>query len=64
MQITFKNDYNAEALAMFCKRITYDDAYNKADGETETEKKMMAYRILSAISDLEECLAQAGYAPR
>jgi len=63
MQLTISKE-NAEALAVFCKRVTYDDAYRRADGETETERKMMAYGILEALSDVEAGLAKAGYAPR
>jgi len=64
MQLTFSNKYNAEALAVFCKRVTFDDAYRRADGEDETERKAMAYRILSALSDVETCLANEGFSPR
>jgi len=64
MDLTIKNNFNAEALAVFCKRVTYDDAYRRAHGETEDERKEMAYRILVALSEVEACLAKAGYAPR
>jgi hypothetical protein len=64
MKLTFSNEYNAEALAVFCKRVTFDDAYRRADGENEEERKAMAYRILSAISDVESCLREAGFSPR
>jgi len=64
MQLTISNNYNAKALAVFCKRVTFDDAYSRADGETEADRKAMAYRILEAISDVESCLKEAGFSPR
>jgi hypothetical protein len=64
MQLTISNDFNAKALAVFCKRVTFDDAYRRAHGETEVERKAMAYRILSALSDVEACLEKAGFSPR
>jgi hypothetical protein len=64
MKLTFSNKYNAEALAVFCKSITFDDAYRRADGETEEKRKAMAYRILAALSDVETSLSEAGFSPR
>jgi len=63
MRLTISND-NAEALAIFCKRVTFEDAYRRADGETEAERKAMAYRILDAFSDVEGCLEKAGFLTR
>ena len=64
MNLIIENQYNAEALAVFCKRVTFDDAYRRAHGEDETERKAMAYRILSALSAVEKCLNDAGYVTR
>jgi hypothetical protein len=64
MKLTFSNEYNAKALAVFCKRVIFEDAYRRADGETEEERKAMAYRILAALSDVETCLGEAGFSPR
>jgi hypothetical protein len=64
MKLTFSNEQNAEALAIFCKRVTFEDAYRRADGETGEERKAMAYRIIAAISDVEMCLKERGYDPR
>jgi hypothetical protein len=64
MKLTFRSKHEAEALAIFCKRATFDDAYRRADGETEEERKAMAYRILAALSDVETCLGEAGFSPR
>ena len=64
MELTISNDYDAEALAVFCKRVTFDDAYRRADGETEEERKAMAYRIISAVGEVGMCLADAGFSPR
>ena len=64
MTLTISNHKNAMALAMFCKRVTFDDAYRRAHGETEEERRDMAYRILEALSSVETCLADAGFSPR
>jgi hypothetical protein len=64
MKLTFSNEHTAKALAVFCKRVTFEDAYRRADGETEEERKEMAYRILTALSKLETCLGEAGFSPR
>jgi hypothetical protein len=64
MKLTFSNEQNAGALAVFCKRVTYDDAYRRSDGETEAERMDMAYRILSAIAELGACLGEEGYSHR
>jgi hypothetical protein len=64
MKLTFSNKHNTEALAVFCKRVTFEDAYRRADGATEEERKAMAYRILAALSDVEACLGEAGFSPR
>jgi hypothetical protein len=61
--ITLPNKRVTTALATFCKRVTFDDAYRRADGETEEERKAMAYRILEALSDVRGCLEGAGYYP-
>jgi hypothetical protein len=60
MKLTFSNEHSAEAFATFCKRVTFDDAYRRADGETEEERKAMAYRILAALSDVRTCLEEKG----
>jgi hypothetical protein len=64
MKLTFSNEHNAEALAVFCKRVTFDDAYRRADGDTEEERKAAAYRILAALSDVRTCLEEEGFFPR
>jgi hypothetical protein len=64
MKLTIDNKYNAKALAVFCKRVTFEDAYRRTDGETEEERKAMAYKILAALSDVETCLSEAGFSVR
>jgi hypothetical protein len=64
VEITIANVCNAAALSVFCKRITFEDAYRRADGDTETARKEMAYRILRGLSDVEAGLAKAGFSAR
>jgi hypothetical protein len=64
LTIEIENEHNAEVLAVFCKRVTFEDAYRRADGETEEARRAMAYRILEALSDVQTCLGEAGFSPR
>ena len=63
-ELTINNTLHAAELAVFLKRVTFEDAYNRADGEDETERKKMAYRILRGLQDVEACLANAGFSAR
>ena len=62
--LTFDNPAHAAALAAFLKRVTFDDAYRRADGETETARKEMACRILKGLAEVEKALADAGISAR
>jgi hypothetical protein len=44
---------NAKALSFFLERVTFETAYRHAHGETEEERKNMAYAILTALKDIE-----------
>jgi len=57
-------DEYAEDLAQFCKRVTFEDAYRRSHGETEEERKAMAYRILRALGEVQEYLNHFITAPR
>ena len=48
------------AFFYFCKRVTYEDAYSRAHGKTEKEREAMAYRILGAFGEIEECFYKEG----
>jgi len=63
LTIEIEND-NAAVLAVFLRRVTYEDAYRRANGETEEKRKEMAYKILEAMGDVEKCLNKAGFCPR
>jgi hypothetical protein len=64
MRLTISDEKYLKALAYFCKRITYDDAYRRSHGETEAERKDMAYTILNVMSDISDILADGGYSVR
>ena len=64
MELTINNVCHAAALSVFLKRVTFEDAYRRADGETETARKEMAYRILQGLQAVETSLADAGFSPR
>jgi len=63
MKIEISDKY-AMDLAYFCKRATFDDAYERAHGETEEKHEAMAYRILRSLNEIEQSLRKAGYSPR
>ena len=50
-------------LAEYLKRMTFDDAYRRAEGEGEYRKNK-AYRYIDAVTKLQKLLADIGYDPR
>jgi hypothetical protein len=50
-------------LAEYCKRMTFEDAYRRAEGEGEY-RKSKAYRYIDAVVKLQKLLADLGFAPR
>lgn len=61
MELTIRSKLHTEAIVCFCNRLTFEDAYRRAHGETEKEREAMAYRILEGFSDIETCLNNAGF---
>ena len=64
MKQIIHNKHDAMDLAVFCKRVTFEDALRRSDGEDEEARKAMAYRILRALGDVQNYLAEIGYSPR
>ncbi len=64
MEPIFSNESNAKAMAFFCRRVTFDDAYKRAHGDTFEERNRMAYEILRAFGELENYLNKLGVLPR
>ena len=64
MKTIFSNEKNAAAMAYFCKRATYEDAYKNAHGETGEDREAMAIQILRALKDIQAYLKKLGFAPR
>ena len=63
--LSIRSEKHAKALALYLKRITYEDAYKRTDcGYSDEERKEQAYTFLNAINDVQDCLADAGYVPR
>jgi hypothetical protein len=63
-QFDFLTDDEKSLLALYLKRITFDDALRRVDGGSKEEEKAMAYRILNVIEKLQEELANQGFSPR
>ena len=63
-QVNIENKRQALALAYFCKRLTFNDAYPTAHGEDKEEKKSMTYDILQGVSAIQEALSEKGIFPR
>jgi hypothetical protein len=59
----YLNEQELADLAEYCKRMTFEDAYRRADGEGEY-RKSKAYRYIDAIEKLRKLLADLWYAPR
>jgi len=51
-------------LALYFKRLTFNDVYERTDIDTKENRKAQAYRILDAIAKLQKELADQGYNPR
>ena len=51
-------------LALYFKRLTYNDVYEHTDIDTKENQKAQTYRILDAIGKLQKELADQGYNPR
>jgi hypothetical protein len=51
-------------LALFFKRLTYNDVYEHTDVDTKENQKAQAYRILDTIAKLQKELADHGFNPR
>jgi len=65
MKVRIRSEVHVMALAQFCKRLTYEDAYRKASAcDGEEKRKAYAGIIIEAIEDLEKSLREAGYSPR
>ena len=60
----FLKDYEKLLLALFFKRLTFEDVYQYTDPGTKEEQKAMAYDILAAIEKVQKELADQGFAPR
>jgi len=62
--VTLNSEWEAYMLAQYLKRMTFEDAYDKAGGKDEEQAKEYAYDILSAVECVREGLAKTGYNPR
>lgn len=51
-------------LALYLKRMTFEDAYRRADTGSKEDQKEMAYRILAAIEKVLKELSDQGFSPR
>jgi len=57
-------DREKSELAVYFKRLTFNDVYEHTDIDTKENQKAQAYRILDAIAKLQKELADQGYNPR
>ena len=65
IDLTIRDESYAMALAQFCKRLSYEDFYRKADGCYGKEhQKAVADKFYGALFDLEKSLKDAGFCPR
>jgi hypothetical protein len=57
-------DGEKRELAVYFKRLTFNDVYEHADQDKPENMKAQTYRILTAIGKLQKELADQGYNPR
>jgi hypothetical protein len=58
------SDREKTELAVYFKRLTFYDVYERTDMDTIENRKEQAYLILGAIEKLQKELADMGYNPR
>ena len=51
-------------LAVFFKRLTFNDVLEHADPDTKENEYAQVYRVIGAIGKLQKELADQGYNPR
>jgi hypothetical protein len=59
----YLNEQELADLAEYLKRMTFEDAYRRAEGEGGY-RKSKAYRYIGAVAKLQKLLADLGFAPR
>jgi len=64
MSLNFLDKNEKCLLALYLKRMTYEDAYRRADATTNENQRAMAYRILDVLGKVQDELAKEGFAPR
>jgi hypothetical protein len=65
LKVKFLTDEEKYLLALYFKRMTFDDAYRRSDAfDSKVEQKAMAYRILAVVEKVQKELVGMGFAPR
>jgi hypothetical protein len=63
-ELCIRGKYQALCAAQFFKRMSFEDAYQYAEGGTKDERKDYAYSILEGIEDIQKALENMGFCPR
>ena len=65
IKVEIRSEKEARALALYLKRITFEDALRRTDcGYSDEDRKEQAYTFIDALNDVEKGLNDAGYCPR
>jgi hypothetical protein len=64
MSMDFLNNDEKRLLALYLKRVTFEDAYRRSDGANKEGLKATAYGILAVIGKVQRELANEGFSPR
>ena len=65
IKLSIRDEAHAKALALYLKRITFEDALRRTDcGFSDEDRKEQAYTFLHAVNDVEKGLNDAGIFPR
>jgi len=65
INLTFRDEKTAMAIAQLCKRFQWEDCLKYADScDGEEKQNAHAESIYRGIFDLQKSLADAGFAPR
>ena len=60
----FLTDGEKYMLAVFLKRLCFEDVYAQAEGSTKEERKDYTFRMLEMLEKMRCKLEDLGFAPR
>ena len=63
-EFSFLDDEEKYMLALYLKRLCFEEVYVQAEGDTKEERKSYTYQMLETLAKVRYALADLGFAPR